>query len=176
LSRWIFVLFIIPTFPASQLCWYFCCTISRAVVSSPADPCQDFAGVANRTEVTLSARDLKLFPGLLSHPRRKTLPFTRFVSMAPQDIYPTRFISEMPQTDNNTGLQTVVDAPPGGSAQGSSVATSTPRDTTSPSTDGLIHDSMEAGSWKGWAELENDPVRAFPSSVYTDRGLNASSR
>ncbi len=40
----------------------------------------------------------------------------------------------------------------------SSLATSTPRDTASPSTDGVVHDLTQISSWKGWAELENDPV------------------
>ena len=66
----------------------------------------------------------------------------------------------MPTDGDTTALQTEGDAAMGDSAQASSSATSTPRDTASPSTDDVIMDSTHIGSWGGWAELENDPVRA----------------
>ncbi|ETI25273.1 hypothetical protein G647_04648 [Cladophialophora carrionii CBS 160.54] len=52
----------------------------------------------------------------------------------------------------------VAGPPTGDSVQESSLAASTPCDTASVSTDDIPVDDTRTGSWKGWAELENDPV------------------
>ncbi|KIW69380.1 hypothetical protein PV04_05260 [Phialophora macrospora] len=53
---------------------------------------------------------------------------------------------------------TVADPPTDESVQESSLANSTPHDTASVSTEDIPVDGTQTGSWKGWAELENDPV------------------
>ncbi len=66
----------------------------------------------------------------------------------------------MPTDGDILAVQIEDDAAMGGSARAGSLATSTPRDTASPSTDDTVMDTAPIGSWSGWAELENDPVGA----------------
>ncbi|KAJ9611605.1 hypothetical protein H2200_004789 [Cladophialophora chaetospira] len=64
----------------------------------------------------------------------------------------------MPTNGDLAALRIEGDAAMGDSGQALSMATSTPRDTVSPSTDDAAMDTTPLGSWSGWAELENDPV------------------
>ncbi|EXJ89785.1 hypothetical protein A1O3_02852 [Capronia epimyces CBS 606.96] len=65
----------------------------------------------------------------------------------------------MASFQNQPSKDVAVDPPPGRlSTQASSVAASSCEDTGSMSTDDIVASSNQAGSWRGWAELENDPV------------------
>ena len=61
-----------------------------------------------------------------------------------EDAAPSRLVTESLSREN--------------SVQESCTAMSTPRDSTSMSTEDAANPADEAGSWSGWAELENDPV------------------
>ena len=71
----------------------------------------------------------------------------------------------MPQIEDSVASETAGELSIGDSAQGSSCATTTPRDSSSVSPDDVPATSVQVGSWKGWAELENDPVRIYHCEV-----------
>jgi len=68
----------------------------------------------------------------------------------------------MSQIESSATVETNAEVSTGDSAQGGSFATTTPRDSASVSPDDVPATSVQIGSWKGWAELENDPVRIYP--------------